>query len=182
MTSSLTQLGAHASARTFLDSLLQEALKREAVTNVISGLLVALMYVCHPSVPWLWLKREADGCASSPVILPLTLIVFSSFLPLSSPQSFHRHLALLQRPLTHFPSNTRSDLMSYISHSMGARARLCKSHQRPSGVGVISSHLPVSLLTPACSATLERAMTPCERSLADSSISMRAWGPTFPLA
>lgn len=43
-------------------------------------------------------------------------------------------------------------------------------------------HLPVNLLTPACSAMLERAMTPCERSLADSSISMRAWGPTFPLA
>lgn len=82
------------------------------------------------------------------------------------------------------PSSTLSVLQSYISDSMGTTST-CSSadvciNQTAEGpvvldlVRVISSHLPVNLLTPACSATLERATTPCERSLAASSISMRA--------
>lgn len=47
---------------------------------------------------------------------------------------------------------------------------------------ISSSYPPMNLWTPACSATLERATTPWERSLAASSISMRAWGPSCPMA
>ncbi len=84
------------------------------------------------------------------------------------------------------PSSTLSVLQSYISDSVGttstcSSADVCINQTAEGPVGLDKlkardspSHLPVNLLTPACSATLERAMTPCERSLAASSISMRA--------
>lgn len=114
----------HAAARTFLDSLLQEALKREAVTNVISGPLVALMYVCHPSVLWLWPEREADGGLpkkKKEKTLPLTLIVFSSFLPLffwhfsSGPlHSSHLTPARSSCPISRGPRARVSFLHTYL--------------------------------------------------------------------
>lgn len=85
---------------------------------------------------------------------------------------------LVQQPHRDHLTNEPTVKLSVVFDNFKKKNQKKKSH-------VSGKHCdisPVYLLTPASAATSDSAMMPLLTSLAASSISKRAWGPTFPLA